>query len=83
MNPSWVIWFFDGRYAYAWGETAEAARANYLKEWSEGIDRVVPASEHPNQLPPQNYVPTVSAKLRGVSLEEQPALYNEKGERHQ
>jgi len=62
MKPSWVIWFRDGRYAYAWGATAEEARANYLKAWEEGIVRVAPASEHKDQLPPQNLVSPVSKR---------------------
>lgn len=56
VRASWVVWFRDGRYSYAFGSTAEEARSNYLKEWAEGIARVAPAGDHPNQLPPQNYV---------------------------
>lgn len=64
LQPSWVIWMKDGRYSYAWGANAEEAKVNYLKEWEEGIARVAPASEHPNQLPPMLYVPTVNSILR-------------------
>lgn len=56
---SWVVWLRDGRYSYAWGETAEEAKQNYLDQWGEGIARIAPASEHPSQLPPAHYVPMV------------------------
>lgn len=59
---SWVIWFADSRYAYAWGATAEEARESYLREWAAGIVRVAPAGEHKDQLPPSMYVPPVSER---------------------
>jgi hypothetical protein len=68
VQPSWVIWLKDGRYTYGWGATAEEVKANYLKEWEEGIARIAPAAEHPNQLPPRQYVPIVSAGLRNRVL---------------
>jgi hypothetical protein len=83
LQPSWVVWLRDGRYSYAWGATEEEARINYMKEWSDGIARVTPASDHPNQLPPRQYVPTVNAVLRGIQAggSEQRALYDAKGKR--
>jgi 23S rRNA A2030 N6-methylase RlmJ len=83
LQPSWVIWLRDGRYSYAWGATAEEAQRNYLKEWEQGIARVVSAAEHPNQLPPRLYVPTVNAVLRGMeSTSSLPALYDTAGKRN-
>lgn len=81
LQPSWVVWMKDGRYGYAWGANAEEARANYLKEWDDGIARVSPAADYPNQLPPRQYIPTVSAVLRRAEIGAQQALYDEKGRR--
>jgi hypothetical protein len=70
MKPSWVIWLKDGRYSYSWGATAEEARINYMKAWSDGIARVAPASEYPSQLPPHNFVHLVGEHLRGIQADE-------------
>ena len=77
MN-SWVVWFKDGRYTYAWGETAEEARATYLKEWEAGITRVAPAGDYPSALPITRYVaPFTVHAVPGQT----PPLYDEKGKR--
>jgi hypothetical protein len=61
---SWVIWFKDGRYAYAEGETEDLARERWLREWTDGIATVVSAGEYPSQLPVERLVRAV--KLIGV-----------------
>lgn len=57
---SWVVWMKDGRYAYAWGDTAEEARASWLRMWEEGIARVAPAGEQVNQPPPHRKIEPIS-----------------------
>jgi hypothetical protein len=66
---SWVVVYKDGRYSYAWGVSAAEAQYNHLKEWSDGIQRIAPAEECRDQLPPDLYVPTVAASLRASPLE--------------
>ena len=53
---SWVILFKDGRHSLAWGETAEAARIDFLKAWSDGIERVAFAGEFPSPPAPENLI---------------------------
>jgi hypothetical protein len=41
VQTSWVIWFKDGRYSYAWRENEAIAKFNWLKAFSEGTLRIV------------------------------------------
>lgn len=58
IQKSWVIVFSDGRYAYAWGDTAEEAKAAFLHAFADGILRVDPATNYGEQLPPTGYLAT-------------------------
>ena len=60
---SWVIWFVDGRYSYAWGKTEEEAKAKWLQGFSDGVVRVVPGGEYKSALPVQNYLREMNGKV--------------------
>jgi hypothetical protein len=57
---SYVIWFLDGGYTYAWGGTPEDALARYLANWQRGIRTVVPAEQYLDALPQHRYLPSPS-----------------------
>jgi hypothetical protein len=57
MTNSYVIWFTDGRYAYAWGSSPEDALANYLHNWQRGVTSVIPAETYLDALPQHCYLP--------------------------
>jgi hypothetical protein len=57
---SYVIWFADGRFTYAWGETPDEALTRYLENWRCGITSVVPAETYLDALPPHRYLPSPS-----------------------
>lgn len=55
-QKSWVIVFNDRRYAYAWGTSAEEARASFLRDWAAAIVAVNPAAMYPDQPNPAFYI---------------------------
>jgi hypothetical protein len=57
---SYVIWFTDGRYTYAWGTSPEDALSRYLENWQRGIAKVVPAETYLDALPQHRYLPAPS-----------------------
>lgn len=57
MTNSYVIWFLNNQYTYAWGENEDDALARYLQNWKNGIKAVLPATDYVDALPPHNYLP--------------------------
>jgi hypothetical protein len=62
-TKSWVIWLKDGRYSYAWGETEQQARENWLANFASGVLRVVPAGEYTSALPTGSYLREMNGQI--------------------
>jgi len=64
MPNSYVIWIMDGtRYTYAWGNSPEGARQQYLDNWTKGVTKVVPSSEYLDALPFNSYLPSPTSAV--------------------
>jgi hypothetical protein len=87
MTNSYIIWFRDGKYTTAWGETPELAKESYLRSWSQSIREVVSADKYVNALPLHLYLPcpvaqpgeepTIHAPLKQPSKPESPSLHSD------
>lgn len=75
-KPSWLIIFRDGRYAYAWGDSAVGALNDFFDQFRDGVYDVRPASEFPSQPDPTKLIRPVTVDPASPFAGEMPALYD-------
>jgi hypothetical protein len=62
-QKSWVIWFKDGRYSYAWGATPDAALESWLANFKRGVRIIVYAGEYKSALPVSQYLREINGQV--------------------